>query len=250
MKARLKEKIRIDEKDTLYIFDYTGITNTIVPGQFFEIKIGKGLDPFLRRPVSIFDIKEREISFLIRTAGKGTQIMTEWEKGKEIDLLGPLGNGFQIFDEKKNILLVGGGIGVAPLYFLAKKLLEYGNNITLLFMPGRNRQLLEAFSQIRNNINIVYSENRKQLPEVLKNQIQEKSVDVIYTCGPMAMMQKVVEISDSMKIPSQVSLEAKMGCGIGICMGCVISVKKGKDDSEYKRVCHDGPVFSGKEVIF
>lgn len=250
MRGILKDKIVLGERDTLYVIKCPDLKEKVRPGQFFEIRVRDGLEPFLRRPISIFDSCGDEISFLVRTVGQGTRMMTEWERGKEIDLLGPLGNGFQIFDEKKNILLAGGGIGAAPLYLLAKELLSREKSVTLLFSPKRDREILRVFQPITDQIQVVYSENRTEFPVILEKLIQSKNAELLYICGPMKMMETAVKIASEYQVASQVSLEAKMGCGLGICMGCAVPIKNGENDFVYKRVCQEGPVFDGEEVIF
>lgn len=248
MKSFLKEKIIFSKRDILYVFECPELKESVRSGQFFEVHVRDGLEPFLRRPISIFDVSETQLSFLVRTVGTGTKLMSEWEIGQEADLLGPLGNGFQFSDDHKDILLIGGGIGVAPFYLLIKELLHQGKNVTLLFLPEKDREILEAFGGLKDKIKIEYAKNRANLPVILKELLA--ITDMIYTCGPMNMMQRVTEIAREFHIPSQVSLESRMACGIGVCMGCVIPVKNGDNDFVYKRVCREGPVFDGEEVIF
>ena len=250
MKAILKEKMMVSERDMLYVFDCPDLSEAVRPGQFFEIRIRSELEPFLRRPISIFDVHGKQLSFLVRTVGRGTRMMTEWPEGQEADLIGPLGNGFQISDQKNKVLLVGGGIGAAPLHLLAKELLHRGQEVIFLFSPKRDNAVLKAFGDVSDRMTVLYSENRTQLPVIVEEQIKNHGIDLICTCGPMAMMQSVVEQAKKYGIPVQVSLEEKMGCGIGICMGCAVPIRTDGEEFEYRRVCHDGPVFRGEEVIF
>lgn len=250
MIALLNQKIIVDEKDTLYVFECPEIARKAKPGQFVEVQVSDGTEPFLRRPISIFDVRDTELKLLVRTVGKGTFLMQKWEPGKEVDIIGPLGRGFHLHRDDKNVILAGGGIGAAPLYYLTRELLKGGKNVTLLFSPKRDMTVLKSFEDLQDNIKVEFNENRHTLPGVLEELFRKNGADVIYTCGPTAMMRTVVEKAQAAGIPSQVSLEEKMGCGIGICMGCVVPIKTRGNDFEYKRVCHDGPVFDGEEVIF
>ena len=250
MKAILKEKTIVSERDTLYVFECQDLSEAVRPGQFFEIRIRSELEPFLRRPISIFDVHGKTAFISCQNGGGGTRMMTEWLEGQEADLIGPLGNGFQISDQKKKILLVGGGIGAAPLHLLAKELLHQEQEVIFLFSPKRDRSVLKAFEDVAGEITILYSENRTQLPLIVDEQMKNQDIDLICTCGPMAMMKSVVKQAKKYGIQVQVSLEEKMGCGIGICMGCAVPIRTNGKEFEYRRVCHDGPVFRGEEVIF
>lgn len=250
MKAILKQKQILGDKDILYTFECPTIASKAKPGQFVEIKIRDGVYPFLRRPISIFDTDEKEVKLLVRAVGAGTRIMETWDVGKEVDLLGPLGKGFQIDENTKKVLLIGGGIGVAPLHLLAKVLLEKGKNVSMIFLPKRDAVVMESMNDIIETIDITYGENRKALSEILDSKLSCPSVfDTVYTCGPNAMMSNVVKRCMENKISCQVSMEERMGCGIGLCVGCVVPIKT-TDGFEYKKACKDGPVFLGEEVLF
>lgn len=251
MIAELKKKEAYGEKNILYTFECPGLAQKAKPGQFVEIRVNDGMEPFLRRPISIFDATDTELKLLVKTVGKGTAMMSEWESGKKTDIIGPLGNGFVIDPETENVLLVGGGIGVAPLYYLAKELVAQDKKVNLLYSPKRDSEVMGAYKDLEEKLQISFSENRTELPKLIEQQLSgEEKMDMIYTCGPTAMMQTVAEKGKENGVPTQVSLEEKMGCGMGICVGCVVAIKTKVDDFEYKRVCHDGPVFNGEEVIF
>lgn len=251
MIAKLLKKEVFGTRDLLYTFDCPGIAAKAKPGQFVEVRVSEGMEPFLRRPISIFDAAENELKLLVRTVGTGTKLMTEWEPGKEVDIIGPLGNGFNLEVSAKEVLLVGGGIGAAPLYYLAKELLKKDKRIQLLFLPKRDAVVMDSYGDLKEAFTVHYSENRKELPVILKQVLdQPEGIDMIYTCGPNAMMKTVSEIAGAKSVPVQVSMEERMGCGIGICAGCAVAIKTDDGDFTYKKVCKDGPVFWGEEVLF
>lgn len=251
MIAKLLKTEAFGQRDTLYLFECPEIAEKAKPGQFVEVRVSDGMEPFLRRPISIFDAEGSILKLLVRTVGKGTRLMTGWGPGKEVDIIGPLGNGFDLESAGKEPLLVGGGIGAAPLYFLAKELLKKGCNPKLLFLPRRDAVVLNSFGNLKEELHTVFSENRKELPEILKITIDEaEHLNMVYTCGPNMMMKTVSEICEERNLPVQVSMEERMGCGLGICAGCAVKIKTEDGDFIYKKACQDGPVFAGKEVLF
>lgn len=251
MKTILKEKKQFGSRDVLYVFDCPELASKAKPGQFVEVKVSDGMEPFLRRPISIFDASENALKLLIRTVGIGTKLMTTWEPGKEVDILGPLGNGFDLSAVNEKALLIGGGIGAAPLFFLAKELQAQGKDVKLLFLPKRDAVVLESFGNLIDEANIVFAENRYAFPDVLKEELQTANEKPqIFTCGPTVMMKTATKVASEEGASIQVSLEERMGCGIGICAGCAVAIKTDDGDFTYKKVCKDGPVFNGEEVLF
>jgi len=248
MKATLVKKQSLGSRDTLYTFQLAEPV-TSEPGQFVELKITKGLTPFLRRPISIFYAENDILELLVRSVGTGTKQMTEWEAGQEADMLIPLGNGFSFADGPGDCLLVGGGIGAAPLAFLAEKLLDAGKTVHLLFLPKRDEVVLSAFRRL-NEMNLYFAENRAGLPKALNAALDAgQGKGGVYTCGPDAMMKVVAETCAQRDIACQVSMEERMGCGFGICAGCPVPIKT-EGSFVYKKACVDGPVFRGEEVMF
>lgn len=247
MKAILKNRQQITTRDTLYEFTCPDISAKARPGQFVEIRITSGTDPYLRRPISIFDAEGDSFRVLVRNVGRGTNIISTWQTGHEADIIGPIGNGFSFFDQDQNVLIAAGGIGVAPLYFLARRLIEAGKNVTLLFSPHRDSKVLECFN-IAEQLSLVFAENRNVLPVVL-NGILAGDFDRIYACGPVGFLQTVSESGRETGVKVQVSVENRMACGIGVCLGCVVPIRRG-DHELYLRACEDGPIFDGNEVIW
>lgn len=208
------------------------------PGQFYMLKVGN-LDPLLPRPISIYDIGDNEISFLYQVVGKGTVIMADKKPGDTIELLGPLGNGFNI--EGKKVAVVGGGIGIAPLLYLCKKLKSANKYLEVFLGYRTNPYLTEEFEKIADKVHIATEDgsvgHKGYVTEIIGNDF-----DTLYSCGPNLMMKslKSLNICDR----EYYSLEARMACGIGACLGCSIKTVNGM-----KRVCHEGPIFSKDEVI-
>ena len=215
------------------------------PGQFVNLKCSQLHDPLLRRPISIFDAdkEEGEIYLLIKIVGKGTNLLSMLEKGDKLDVLGPLGNSFPK-DDFRNPLLVAGGIGIAPLHFLAKNL----NNPKLIWGAKSEKEFffLEELSEIARLF--LFTEDGSLGEKGLatdKLPSLSQGHDVIFACGPVLMLKEVVKIAREIGIPSFISLEERMACGFGACLGCAVRTIKG-----YKILCKDGPILPGEEVVF
>jgi len=208
-----------------------GISRNIIPGQFFHIKIN---ELPLRRPLSVFDVKGDFVEFIFKIRGKGTKILSSIKKGEKIDLIGPCGNGFKIFDSRP--IFFAGGIGFAPLYFLAKNYKRKG-----IFVYGvRRKKEFVPFKVHGHRFIRVSEEEGKKVTDFL-NLIEDD--DIIYAAGPRDMLKKIIGFSKRRGVKCFFSWEERMGCGIGLCRCCVIFTKDGN-----KRVCVDGPVFSSDEV--
>ncbi len=239
MKMTILSNINVG-KDT-YLMKLKGNEKfTSLPGQFCEIALE---NHFLRRPISIFDQKDDEISFLYKVLGHGTKDMSSYAPGKELSILLNLGNGFDL-DKSDKPLLIGGGIGVAPLYYLAEEFLRQGKKVEfLLGFRNKNEALMIPEFEKLGKVHLVSDDGtlgEKGNPVTyLKN--HDLDFDCYYACGPLVML-KFLSKED---YHGFVSLEARMGCGFGACMGCSIRTTEG-----YKRVCKEGPVFSSREVIY
>lgn len=248
MNGVIIKKEAITSRDTLYQIS-CGDASVFRPGQFVEVLV-ENANCFLRRPISVFDANKSSFTLLVRTVGKGTEQMLALKEGDEIDFLGPLGNGFQIDDDKKNILLVGGGIGCAPLNLLAKTLLENGKDVSMVYLPKRDAALMNAMKDLFEKMPVYYSENRGALQETLDAALaQAAGCEMVYSCGPVPMMEALTGYFQEKKIPLQLSMEERMGCGFGICSCCAIKIRDG-ESFKYKKVCKDGPVFFSDEIIF
>lgn len=227
------------------------IVKKCTPGQFIQIKVseGLGLDPLLRRPISINDIDKEKgiIKLYYKVIGKGTGIMKSLQDGQKLNVMGPLGNGFDINYEGKNIAIVGGGIGVAPLLYLSR-IVSKKNNINL-FLGFNDKPYM---NEIREYCKKIYISSMKDeevgykgfITEVFIQFLTKNNIDLIYSCGPNPMLNEIIDISNKFNIPCQISLEERMACGFGACLGCSIETA----DGEMKKVCKDGPVFWCSEV--
>lgn len=225
-----------------------------LPGQFLEIRVNDDIEPFLRRPISIYKIDQEkdELEFIFQVKGKGTEILSNKKVGDQISIIGPLGKGDFKFEGYKNIAIIGGGIGVFPLYELARQASKNANVTTYLGFRSKDFVVLEdEFSEVSNKLVITtddgsYKENGFAI-NYLKADCENQKPDCIYACGPLPMLKAVRDFAIENNIPAQVSLEERMGCGIGICLGCAV---KDKNADGYKHVCKDGPVFYVNDVEF
>lgn len=226
------------------------IASITQPGQFVHIRLTDTIDPLLRRPFSIADCDAAKgtLSLIYRVVGRGTALMTKLQPGDTLSCMGPLGNGFAVTSERP--LLVGGGMGLAPLLLLAR---AFCSRPATILMGGRNEQELfwpKLYSGVCKNIHITSDDGSvghrgftiDLLPELLK----QNKFDVIYACGPHAMLTGVAEAAAQYGVPCQVSLEDYMACGVGACLSCTCASTSGKRH----KVCTDGPVFWAQEVVW
>lgn len=225
------------------------IANISKVGQFIHIKV----DGFmLRRPISIcyIDKQNGTITVAIDTVGEGTKKLSELTNKNTIDIIAPIGNGFTLMENKK-ALIVGGGIGVAPLLPIADWYKQ--NSYTILgFRNYQNIILVDNFKNTLTNMTVTTDDGSLGIKgNVLKsvdNIIKQGDIDIVYSCGPYAMMREVALICHKQNVPCEVSLEEKMGCGIGACLVCACNAKI-NGQQKVVHICKDGPVFSSMEVF-
>jgi dihydroorotate dehydrogenase electron transfer subunit len=237
-------------KDFIYLMKIKEhkIAECAKPGQFLEIKTGSL--PLLRKPISIFEVDKvaGTISILYQVKGQGTKNLSLFKNGQAIDLMGPLGNGFTVDKFEKKCLLIGGGIGVAPLYELGLRLKEIGNDVEIIlgFSSKDTSYAIEYFKELGpvKIATIDGSLGCKGTVGSVLNEYDLNDVSKAYACGPEPMLKYLKSIED--KVDLEISLEAYMGCGLGACLSCVCKM----NDGDYKRVCKEGPVFKAKEVSF
>lgn len=245
--------------DGLYKFSVEAkeIVDIAKPGNFVEIRVNENLDPFLRRPISIYNLdkENRILEFIFQVKGKGTEILSKKAEGDLIDIIGPLGSGTFKFEGKKNIAIIGGGIGIFPLYELAKQAKNSGINIHT-YLGFRNKELVtleKEFEKVSSKLIITtddgsYKEKGFAI-NFLKDDLNNENFDGIYACGPLPMLKAVKKLAEEKEIPCQISLEEKMGCGLGVCLGCAVKTAAStKENPEYVHVCKAGPVFDSKLV--
>jgi len=235
--------------------DAASIAAAAGPGQFLMLECGE--DCVLRRPLSIHGLHaNKSIDLLYRvtmaavgaTAGKGTVWLSQRKKGDSLNIIGPLGNGFTIEANSKKLLLVAGGIGIAPLRLLAAKALSEGRQVTLL-LGARSAAGIIPENMIPSGATRVFvtddgSAGRKgAVTDILPSYL--KDADQVFACGPLAMLERLPLIPGIESKPVQVSLEVRMGCGAGACYGCSIRTTHGM-----KRVCREGPIFDIRDIIW
>jgi len=259
------------------------IAQTAQAGQFVAIQVQdssiSSFDPLLRRPISLAEISpERdEITLLYRIVGRGTEILARARCGEKLSVMGPLGQGFSL-PEEGELWLIAGGIGVFPLYALAQSALAKGLTVRL-FWGGENQQFLESagyshwqalgipihLSTLDGSIGqkgLVTEQVQERLSQLVgqvkQEQEQEQEQEKLFnsekisvaTCGPKKMMQAVTELCKNAGVPVEVSLEERMGCAVGACLGCVCTLIDEAGSLIHKKVCQDGPVFRGEEVVW
>ena len=221
-------------------------------GQFIEIRVADEIEPLLRRPISIHNIEGNILEFIFQVKGKGTEILSCKKIGEEIDILGPLGHGTFDFKDKKNIAIIGGGIGIFPLYELAKQ--AKGQATVNMYLGFRNKDFVvleDEYKAVSDKFILTtddgsYGEKGFAI-NFLKEDIERGNIDGIYACGPLPMLKAVRELAKSTNTPCQISLEERMGCGIGVCLGCAVKVNAG-EQTVYTHVCKAGPVFDANVV--
>ena len=211
-------------------------------GQFINIELD-GL--YLRRPISICDYNENTITIIYKVVGEGTEKMSNLAKGQELDVLVGLGNGFNINCTGETPLIIGGGVGTPPLYRLCKNLLQKGKKPTVVLGFASKEDVFyeEEFKNLGVDVYISTVDGSYGTKGFVTDIIKDlKDYTYFYACGPMPMLKA---ISKEIQVDGQLSLEERMGCGFGACMGCTIKTKNG-----YKRVCKEGPVFRKEELIW
>jgi len=219
------------------------------PGQFVMVRCGAGHDPLLRRPLSIHRVtRARQIALLVGVVGRGTEWVSRRREGDVVDLLGPLGNGFSIQPTARSLLLVAGGIGVAPLVFLAEDALDRGHVVTLV-AGAQSASALYPGSSLPSKARLVTvtEDGSEGLRGMVVDHIGDYAghAEQVFACGPVAMYRSMKEKECLTGKPVQISLEVVMGCGLGACYGCATRTTEGT-----RMVCHDGPVFELGDVVW
>ena len=225
------------------------------PGQFVMIRVRSGMDPLLRRPFSICGTERDSFLVLYRVVGEGTAILRDAKAGEILSVLGPLGTGFELPGGDAIPLLVGGGIGVAPLLFLAQRLKKRKTLFMMGFASEKEVLALPQIKGTRTKVSIATDDGSKGhsgfvtdlLEDYLVKSGVEKKRHRLFACGPKEMMKKIAGISASHSIPCQCCLEASMACGLGACLGCAIKAPESSGRA-YVHVCKDGPVFSTEAI--
>lgn len=227
---------------SIKIFAYT--LENILPGEYISI-LCEGLT--LRRPFSVADFENKTITVLMKKRGQGTQHISNLKVNDKVEFSAPLGNTFKL--ENKKTLLIGAGIGVAPLFYLDKKLKEIGSQTYLAASFLNKESIINTF-----NLDFVSTDdgsngNKGSICDYLEKIIEEFKPEKIVSCAPHPVLKFVSLVAQKKGIDCEVCMEKVMACGIGVCRGCVIEIKKG-DKIQNATVCKDGPVFNGAEVVW
>ncbi len=236
---KIEENIALT--DSVYRMKLLGDVSDIkAPGQFVNIRID-GF--FLRRPISVYDKDEKSFSIIYKIVGAGTKAMSEMTRGQNIYALTGLGNGYDLTLSKDKPLLIGGGVGVPPLYLLAKKLIEQGKSVTVILGFNKKNEIFceDEFKKLGADVYITTVDGSYGIKGFVTDAM-ELDYSYIYTCGPEPMLKAVYT---NMKTSGQFSFEERMGCGFGACMGCSCKTLTG-----YKRICKDGPVLRKEEILW
>ncbi len=237
------------------------ISKNARPGQFVQIQCAEdSCDPLLPRPFSFLTAGSSDFSVLYQIVGKGTELLARKKKGEEVWIVGPLGNGFSVSGSKNRLaLLVGGGVGIPPLYHLAQELLKKKMNKKNIhvFLGARNKSLLlceKDFDRLGVDLHLATDDGSKGRKGFITEPLEHFLAATgdsrqIYTCGPTPMLKAVSRLAARYKVPCEVSVEEPMACGFGACLGCAIEVKKG-ETKRFAIACCEGPVFNSKDIVW
>ncbi|MCF8240774.1 MAG: dihydroorotate dehydrogenase electron transfer subunit [Melioribacteraceae bacterium] len=240
---------QLEEKTYLIKARSETLANSLKPGQFCNIKVNNSTFPLLRRPFSICDVENDSIFFMFDVHGEGTEILSRKMFGDVIDVLGPLGNGFNLDDNFDTAVIAAGGIGVAPFPYLIRKL--GGKKKMISFLGGKSKENIIEYGL--KNLSISTDDGsvgfHGNVIDLMESNIERfRNEDVkIFGCGPNPMLRALKDFSIKYNFNCEVSTECAMACGFGICQGCPI--EKTDADDKYLLVCKDGPVFNVKDVV-
>lgn len=236
----IKSNVKLTE--SIYEMVLEGDTSSIIaPGQFINIK----LDGFyLRRPISICDYSENTITIIYKVVGEGTEVMSRMNSGEKLDVLCGLGNGFDTSKSLDKPVLIGGGVGVPPMYNLCKKLLAEGKKATVILGFNKKEEVFyeDEFKKLGADVKVTTVDGSYGIKGFVTDALKDTEYSYFYTCGPMPMFKA---IENTATTSGQYSFEERMGCGFGACMGCSCKTKYGN-----KRICKDGPVLEREEIIW
>lgn len=226
--------------------------NEPFPGQFFMLSVSESYDPLLKRPLSIYDLRDGQLQFLYRIRGRGTRLLSKKTKGQRISITGPFGTAYpEPEDIQQEVWIVGGGLGIASLNFLIKRLLKKGQRLKLLYgaRTGPELKILEDISGFCE-LFIATEDGSEGLKGTVLDLFNHHALSLnpqvlIYACGPQPVLSFIDRKAQELGIRAYLSVEERMACGIGVCLGCVIKTKNG-----HKRVCKEGPVFREGEILW
>lgn len=251
--SKIVDKDWIQDDVVMISIERVAEMGEIIPGQFFNIQSSTAGYPMLRRPISVSGNDEKTITFTVKVLGAGTKQLADHRVGEVIKLMGPLGNGFDRVKAKR-VLIIGGGIGVAPMKGLIEKLEQPSSEIDVILGFKDHPYLTESFKTRCQRL-ALFSETISgfrtgYVTEALEEWIKTTAYDMVYACGPLPMLKRVAKILNEAGVPVQLLMEEKMACGIGACLVCTCKTKKDDFNFKLSRMCKDGPMFYGSEVIF
>jgi dihydroorotate dehydrogenase electron transfer subunit len=214
---------------------------TGIPGQFYMLRAWQQ-EPLLSRPISIHYADDEKIEFLYAVVGEGTDILSKLKSNDEINITGPLGNGFDLDLNNKRVAVITGGIGIAPMIFAAKRI----KNAAVDFYAGFRNEVygLDGLQEVVKNVYVTTETGKHGHKGYITEIFSPLEYDVVLCCGPEIMMRWVIEMCREVNVPVYVSMENKMACGVGACLVCTCKTKSGN-----KRSCKDGPVFLGEQIL-
>ena len=228
------------------------------PGQFIHVMISQDTGMLLRRPFTIYTVEGNQITMLYQIIGEGTKQLSEMPTGAPLHVLGPLGNTFNLTTKPEPAILVGGGAGIASLMLLAVALRENGTQ-TLGLVGAQNRARLLSVSDLESigiAVHIATDDgsigHHGYVTEILTDLLSETHWQrpTIYACGPHGMLATVTKIAADFEVPAQIAMENRMGCAMGVCLGCVCPIRIAPNQIEYQRVCTEGPVFNATDIAW
>ena len=235
----ISENVPLNE--TVYKMILTGDTSQITsPGQFINIKIS---DKYLRRPISVCDADEKTVTIIYKVVGHGTEILSQMKSGETLDVLTGLGNGYDLSLSGDKPMLLGGGVGVPPLYMLAKQLIEQGKKVSVVLGFNTKSEIFyeEEFKKIGADVTVTTVDGSYGVKGFVTDALTD-DYSYFYTCGPEPMRKAIFKATTT---SGQFSFEERMGCGFGACMGCSCKTVTG-----YKRICKEGPGLKREEIIW
>lgn len=241
----------------LFTIDSPEVARRAQPGQFLMIKVSETTQPLLRRPISLHNVEDSRLQIFFQVAGQGTRLLSSKRPGQSLDILGPLGRGFSLGSglRNKEVFCVGGGRGLAPLYYLAGKLKDAGAR-PIIFYGGRSEADLPLQSRLKAaGFEVLVSTDdgscgfRGLVTSLVEEKLKQMKPVFLYACGPDPMMEKLAGICRREKLAGEFSLESIMGCGFGACWGCVKKIRRNGQE-KYLKVCQDGPVFPIEEIVW
>ena len=254
-KAVLVERKTLSPDAHLLVFESESLASSFVPGQFTMLRL-PGKEPLLRRPYSFCDRLDSRFSLLVKEAGRGTSALARLRLGEVVDCLGPLGSRFTMPEPASTPVIVAGGVGIAPFVGFCRWL-ACSNKKALVLLGGRQKHdlyLREDFETFGMQVFCTTEDgtfgHTGRVTDLLPELLEKTKSARLYSCGPTGMLSNTAKIARRYLVPHEVSLERRMGCGMGCCLGCVVFVAENESPSQYVRSCTEGPVFDADSVVW